>query len=156
MQLYGFTGVGLFAIVCWITSIFIGYLADHIEETASDSSNPMALLKKWKQLHVALLDIVGQIQCCFGPFLLIFIVLTIVSVIVNSFFLVNGIRMIGTDLNELWGFTFLVIRCFVNLFVLSICPVILQQQVWYIVLILFQFKSVINLIKLSYQSSFNE
>lgn len=147
MQLYGFTGVGLFAIVCWITSTYIASLAEQIETTVDlyyshVSKNEgtrypncavkdlKCLLNKWARLHLILIDAITQIQNCFGTFLFIFVVYIFVNVVVNSFYLVDGISRHGFVLNDLWGSICLLVRCFTNLFVLSILPITLQNQVY--------------------------
>ena len=143
-QGYGFAGVVSFAIVCWLISFHIDQLREKINNFFTSSIDDMHLTVKeihlqktsvesaldtWKEFYINIIETISCVQDCFGPFLFLWISLVFVNLVNNSFFLMIGLLRFGFDLNETWEFFVFLIRSLINLFVLTVSPVILDRKV---------------------------
>jgi hypothetical protein len=132
-QTYGVSGLVLFAIIGWITSE--GFVQLRFQVMALDPAirpNPSVNtsdLKKLRRDFLTLSEIVLHLGNCFGLLLFVWIVYIFISVIANSFYLVNSVRIHVEHLSEVPFWISLLIRNLIFLFVLASIPVTLQREV---------------------------
>ncbi len=132
-QIYGVSGLVLFATIGWITSE--GFVQLRYQVIALDPvirRNPPATtsdLRKLRHDFLTLSEIVLHIGNCFGPLLFVWIVYIFISVIANSFYLVNSVHVRVELLSEVPFWISLLIRNLILLFVLASIPVTLQREV---------------------------
>jgi hypothetical protein len=132
-QIYGVSGLVLFATIGWITSE--GFVQHRYQVMALDPAirpNPSVNtsdLKKLRRDFLTLSEIVLHIGNCFGPLVFVWIVYIFISVIANSFYLVNSVRIHVEHLSEVPFWISLLIRNLIFLFVLASIPVTLQREV---------------------------
>jgi len=131
-QIYGVSGLVLFATIGWIASE--GFVQLRYRVIALDPAirrNPRATSSDLRQLRSAFLtlsEIVLHVGNCFGPLLFVWIVYIFISVIANSFYLVNSVSRVE-HLSDVPFWISLLTRNSIFLFVLASSPVTLKRDV---------------------------
>lgn len=135
-EVYGFVGIVLFVLFCWITSIHFGHLQTQIINFSSNYVNQPSIevveliLKNWRQTYVTLVELVSHIQRCFGSFLFICIVYVFINVISNTFYVAHfTMRFTLQEIDVILLSFFYLMRNLTNFIALTIAPVILRRQV---------------------------
>lgn len=145
-ELYGFAGVIAFGALCWIVSFHVAQFGDQVKEFAKNTKrritvNPdcrsnestdeitFELVNRWKDYYVTINETVALIQKCFSAFLFIWIAYSVINLLTNAFILTNMILRSYKSTTYKCEYAFFLIRGLVNLFVLSVSPVVLNGKV---------------------------
>lgn len=85
--------------------------------------------KKWRRAYFNLCDTVHLFQICFDSILLIWVVNIFITFINITFSLVSIVSRFGPDLEQVTLLVVFFIRTVLNLFVLTIVPVVIHKEV---------------------------
>ena len=130
-ELYGLSGVALFATIGFTTSIQLKYLRQHIESTCLERERTIhsSPVSRWKRDHSILLRKISCIQKCFGPFLFVFIVYIFVNLISHAFRLTNAIYHLNRPPSSYIFISLNILRNVLNLFLLTLVSIAIEKEV---------------------------
>ena len=147
-QLYAFAGLMSFSTFCWVISLHVDEISNQINKFVENNKYPsrvvgrnagnrnadkitIQLVNQWRDWHVIMIESVALIQDCFGILLFVWVMFAAINSMTNAFFLSNMVLDLNEDRSNLeWEYAFFLTRSIVNLFLLTISPVILKGKVY--------------------------